>query len=430
MSILKYNNITLPYASTTNFSQEAVFEESDTDWNLTKYDISVQAVLNSDYINTIAPQLAGVTTNPARLMVLLRKYLLQPRQRLSMTFNGIELIPQIQQGNRGPVDAKNGPQPQSCKILQLNNNTFLLSYRIVAHYWENLDIDRPELDTNFVGCNVIYNRWTETMEIDARNFSRRTREGKYAIRSDNADGFIVDRYRADMAQLAVPEGWLRERSSYIVSKDGLSMSYTVVDVEKFKMPPFPAYQAEGTYTESTTSLGHLRHGKVRIKLRGTNNLLDQRELINLAVSIAANKLIINGAQVTGGQFIWDKKEFSVLEQAYVEVDMYENIVECVMGCWMQAQTTPNGKGRVQGVAGLRFGPMMNWTPLSDGIKPSVNAPDYPTYGNLGPNMGLIFAAAYFDPSLGGGNNDVDERTRQMNLANHREVGTAGRLGGF
>ena len=41
MSILSYNGVTLPYAYTTVFNQEAVGDSSNTDWMITRFDINV-----------------------------------------------------------------------------------------------------------------------------------------------------------------------------------------------------------------------------------------------------------------------------------------------------------------------------------------------------------------------------------------------------
>ncbi len=138
MSLLSYNGVFLPYSTATQFDQRALRDESDTDWYLTEFNIKAQCVVNKNYLGLLAPDLAPggvpVTDNAAAIMAAIRTRLMQHRRRLSFTFNGVELIPQPQQGVPGTVDAQNGPKPQSCQIVQLTNVTFLIVYHIIARY--------------------------------------------------------------------------------------------------------------------------------------------------------------------------------------------------------------------------------------------------------------------------------------------------------
>lgn len=128
MSVLSYNGVYLPYSFTTGFRQEAVYDDmSGTDWILTRFDIQIQCVVNADYATQLAPELVGIQTRSAAdVMNIIRSRLLKPRKRLSFKFNGVELIPQPQEGigSPGDVDARNGPQPQSCILIELTNTAF------------------------------------------------------------------------------------------------------------------------------------------------------------------------------------------------------------------------------------------------------------------------------------------------------------------
>jgi len=96
--------------------------------------------------------------------------------------------------NTGTVDAKNGPQPQSCNVTQLTNTSFLLHVHVVAHYWENNGVgtQTPLSTGNLSGSDVLSNRWTESVDLDENQFTTKTRSGKFIIRTDNVDGFVAD----------------------------------------------------------------------------------------------------------------------------------------------------------------------------------------------------------------------------------------------
>ncbi len=211
--------MTLAYPNTLDFNETPVRDpQGDTDWCLTRYDIKMQSVIN------IA----------AEVMAAIRYRLKLHRKTLSVKFNGREYIPQVQRGNTGTVDAQNGPKPQVCQFFQLTNTTWLLNYHIIAHYWQNPHgtginaiTTLGNYNDNNVGSDVIYNRWSESVEI-VNNFTTRVREGQYAIRSDNLGEQQADELRSRMAVVSVPFGFLRRSSNYKVSDNGLAIQYRVV----------------------------------------------------------------------------------------------------------------------------------------------------------------------------------------------------------
>lgn len=392
MSIVRYNGITLPYANTVQFRQEAVYDDTgSTDWYCTKFDIRVQSTIHAAYMGMLAPELvdggAPVTDNAAVIMAAVRTTLLQPRRTLSFTFNGEELIPQAQGSNAGTVDAQNGPMPQSCTVIKLNNITFLVDYHITAHYWENNSVN-PETDPivqNFNGNNTLYNRWTETQELDGCQFSRYVREGKFVIRSDNKDGLFADQIRRQMAVVGIRNGFLRKSSRYTVSPDGLAIQYRVVDEEVFRKPPAPAFEADGEYTETVTRGQAFRIGECRVVLRG-DKLTSQTQLVDVAVGLASQKILSRVTQLGTG--------VGLIENGYVRTDMFRNEVECVIRAMYAAdpdrlggQGNDNTIERVAAFVGMKT------------EVPGSVANYQPPYLLHGTANFLLQAAAYYDPSL-------------------------------
>lgn len=414
MSVFTYNGITLPYAFNTQFRQEAVYDElSNTDWVLTKFDVETQAVITASYMKSLTPDYAGADdSNAAEIMKAIRVRLLTPRRQLILSFNGIDLIPQ--NNLPGTVDARNGPQPQHCIITALNNSTFLLSYRVIGHYWEN-DADPNGSQNN----PVLWNRWEESVDIDMANFTTRTRSGTFVIRSDNSEGKIADQLRTQMAVVGVPSGFIRQSSRYTVRPDGLAINYAVVDREQFKMPPFPAFKAAGRYTESTTMIGGInRICEVQLSLEA-DKLTSQALLLSTACAVATGKLRINGAPVNNSS-----TPQCFLLYGSMSVNMYENKVDVMFRVQAPPRSSPtgaaagagigigggivaasqNGSARVAGIAGIRWGGMVN-TPFSDGVNYQ------PPYLPAGTADILLRAAAYYDPSLQG--NTINPVTGQM-----------------
>lgn len=426
MSVVSYNGITLPYADTTQFFQEAIGDEvSNTDFSLIRFDIRVTCIINANYLTQLGTLLNNgqpTTDNAAVIMSAVRNKLMQRRKAFSFTMNGKELIPQQQQGvaANSVVDAQNGPVPISCSIIDLTNNTFVIEYHITASYWENTLVSAGAENqvTNQRGNTVLYNRWSESVSMDDCQFSTRTREGKFAIRSDNVEGKIADEVRSQFAVLSCPQGFLRQSADYTISPDGLAIQYRIVDKEQFKMPPVGAFTAEGQYTETGTNGGALRIGMAWVRLKGNNDIFRQAFLMQQAVAIAASKVLLAGGALnkpTKGVNLAGVPNvgvggFAQLRSVVCTVNMYQNEVECRIEVLLRAN-----QQRISGAVVIN--PNMCYTPFSDN-RPDRNPPPYKDRGTA--NL-LLRAAAYYDPSIT--QNQLNRVTGQM--TNGKEPGTEG-----
>lgn len=405
MSVVKYNGITLPYAYITDFRMDGVYDESGTDRVYTMVDMTVQAVINPAYGSILlSSAVFPASTNVANLINNLENYFLEPRRELSVKFNGTEIIPGTA-GVGGFVDAKNGPVPKFFQLLDMTNNNYLMVWRVVGHYWGNFTRPGQTAEvTNQPGNNVISNRWEERQDIDSKNYSKLTRSGKYIIRSDNASGIIADDARTQMAVVGVPKGFIRESSNYTVQKDGLGLAYSIVDQEVFRMPPSPAFKADGYYEETTQQGSEgVRHGTAFIRLEG-DKLTPMADLTRVCIATAAATLRMRGA--------FFGKKLGILEMGKLRIGKYENYAECTL----KAMITTS-KERIEGIAG--FAGIAISTPFSD---PNYT-PAYLARGTPGgPTQGILLqAAAYYDPSL---------RNTMLNFdgnltGNMLEVGKAG-----
>lgn len=393
MAKVSYNGINLPYPLHSNFSMESVYDESGTDRIYTKIAATVQCLVNTDYASSCGLTLDS-TSNVVQMMRMMRNKLMQPRKRLSVWVGNRDLVP-----NRamvpGDVDAKNGPQVKSCVISQFDDYSFLVSFSVEGNYWENFTNDRAaELDINKPGNTVLSCRWSDSIEMDQSMYSRRIREGTYVIRSDNAGGLTVDGVRESFAMFGLVAGFQRTRANYRVHPDGLKMSFTLEDVEKYFMPPKPAYEADGTYTESTTNNGAHRWAECNVRLRAPKDA-SKVELIRTALTVMMTKLrqansVINTASRDGQNFtLFRVQPFNILSSSVIRTQLYDNSCEVSARFMM----SPNGRTVINGVSTI------DWRTIAyspAGSPPNSPPPAYYARGTAGL---VLRAAAYFDPSL-------------------------------
>lgn len=380
MSLIQYNGVTLPYSYHSSFNQESVYDDSGTNWILTKISLDASCVINTAYAATIDPSLS-TTASAAEIAASIRRKLLQPRKRLSVKFDGVNIIPEIQTGIEGTVDAKNGPQPQSCNFTMLTNTTFLMNYSIVSHYWESPLGTATQ--SNAAGGTALSNRWTESVEIDSRNYSIRSRSGRVMIRSDNVLGEIPDAVRLTMATCGIPKGFKRKSGKYTVSADGLALDYDLQDEEVYLFPPSPAFEAGGEYIESSTKLGAVSYGRVRVSLKGSKTT-PKFKLLTTAVSVGMSKLIGGGLNIDKGK--------AFLNSASLRTDLYENNVTFEAEGRIKAR-----KARINNIAGVKFSFLSNIAAPPLGSDPAVGKA--PAWSDRGTADFLLQAAAYYDPSV-------------------------------
>lgn len=403
MAIITYDDVSLPYPYHTSFLQQARYDEvGHTDWYVTRFDITVQCLINANYAGMLG--VSGSTA--AALMTNVRQRLLKPRKVLSVKSNGVELIPFPQKGGgEGTVDAQNGPMPQSCTITALTNATFLMTYRITAEYWETPEVLDPETgagtSTSEPGNDTLYNRWTESVVIDRRSYSTRNRSGKFVIRSDNVNQSTADSIRTQMAVTGIPSGFYRESAKYTIDPSGLGISYDLSDKEIWNNPPNGAHVATGTYTETTARRGYQRFGEIEITVKGAKNA-KVSDLTQIAVTTAAAKLRV-GAAINlndGG--------LARLESGRLSVDLYDNSVTVNL----KALLSPNKKLRLAGVAGLNFNgfakPVTNFTQTP------------PQMTDRGTAALFLQAAAYYDPSIK--TTKLNPQTGQLNTGQEPGAG--------
>jgi len=374
MSIHTYNDITFMAPLHTSFSQECVYDPSDTDREFVKLDVTVQSLVTPDTAAGMGIA-GGFDTSAAVMAKYMREKLMVPRKAWSIKSSNVELIP----SHGATVDAKNGPHPQSFNFTMMTEQTFIATFRCIGHF-STVDIDEPRNYFTSV-------RWSDSVEIDDLNYTTRTRRGRYRIRSDNQNKQEIDRIRRAVAILGVPQGFLRKSSQYTLSEDGLQIDFTIQDQEVFRVPPAPAFRSKGTYTETTTKNGAMRHGAIRLDLWG-DKVTSPAVLLKKCIEVAAAKLLlVGGAQQR-------ERRFARLEQCDFGTDLYENHCWCNMRCLLNTrhEQANDPRLRVNGVATIDFDAITR-APLYS----AANNVTPPKYLDLGTAALFLQAARYFDP---------------------------------
>lgn len=214
-----------------------------------------------------------------------RHFLMQPRGTLVYNIGGVAVAPGLAgivggiEALRSPtdvvddfvMDAKNGPIPLHCNVVEVRGTkTFLVDWAIETYVNEcYLFKESQSLSA------LLSQRWTMQEDLDQDFFATRTIIGHAIFRSDRLDalGANPDDYRAWLFH-AVPPNFQRNVQQVIASEDGTRLDYVLVDREK----PF-------NYTPSVVA-----RGVTRIEAFYTNGFSRR---------LGTEETLIRGLQVAG-----------------------------------------------------------------------------------------------------------------------------------
>lgn len=313
-----YNGVYLTNCLTVSFEQRAEYDNSGTDLLYSVFQIHVRGTLHADPDHNhriTRTQLKGLTfsgsvqTEAQRIQYLL----MQPRgefeywveDQLLLKANGIS----------GDIaqDTNNGPKPQECSWTPVGSQYFRVDFSI--------EICRVQCDNGqgyITGTNaaVLNNRWSVREQRDASFFTTRTVEGVLRL----ANGSHWPHTFHSIVVPPLPDGYQRQRMSFVDSTDGLSLRYSVVDKQRYASPPYPAIDWHAVYTENTAKTGELAMGEMRIMLEG-DPWCDKQLLAKVAIAISLERL--RGLQEGGG----DEGDQAVMINSSLSVHMHEPRVD-------------------------------------------------------------------------------------------------------
>lgn len=180
-------------------------------------------------------------------------------------------------GAAGYADVRNGPHPVDFKIIKVvSNRTLKIEFEI-----ECCIVSCATL-TN--GAGILSNRWGWTEMIDENWFTRRILNGRMVLASATIN---IHAFRTKLIP-RVQQGFKRELIQVVSSPDGLTMDYTVVDMQMKYSTPYPGTKIKGTHVVSQTQNGAMAIHKIDFTLAGPPDV-DKRALISLAAKIAVDR---------------------------------------------------------------------------------------------------------------------------------------------
>jgi hypothetical protein len=238
MATLTYGPVTLDLLRFDNIERMSVYSEDSGDWLYEEWTIKVTGLWHATWLGTQG-------TSPVTNDVAVRQALLTPHRQLTISFDSNRAGP----GGAGPevmlaspvpplpVDAKNGPEPVACVILQNigQGETFVIHYVIKTYVR-----DCPEDPQDPRVSALISNRWQMSYDYDSENYTTsRTVVGQAVFDTATLGGLAAiagrpvygDEFRRALF-FPIPARFQRDEVRVEASPDGTTVNYRVVDRER------------------------------------------------------------------------------------------------------------------------------------------------------------------------------------------------------
>ena len=308
-----YNGQSLGHVKTRRIGQRPQFDPSRTD------ELFTLVSLEFDSLVYLQPGPGG---SPAEQMAALRHVLTVPRRSLLVTVGG-KVFLNVPAG----LDCANGPVPDVFDIHAVADNVFRYTWACEAAVREcqptgvtsSLRTPASAGGAAVDPSAVISNRWTQEESVDDKGYHIITTAGRLIARSD----MRVNPAAFRAAIKPPPRTDCTRQCDFKLQADGLAMDYTIIDKERYLMPPPWAVDAKGTWTSTAQNFGTQWFGEVNVSLTGAKDT-PQALLYLTAFSIAQDRM-------NAGKPLANRKDGrKMVMGGAIRQGLYENTVEVML----------------------------------------------------------------------------------------------------
>ena len=205
-------------------------------------------------------------------------------------------------------DVRNGPKPKHIKVTHVAGqqcyrveftievNKLVVDQTLIDQIVaikpadiQNAGDDSTDYGRNYVRNEhlmvVLSNRWRIEDSRDKNFMWRKIVSGRLEVRTSK---ILIDELR----YLCVPQmirSFQRESMDFTVSEDGLSMTYKIVDQQRYAAPPMPAVDWRASQSDSVESYKPVAITTLRVWLRGAPNC-NKQDLLLSAWNVVEHRL--------------------------------------------------------------------------------------------------------------------------------------------
>ena len=289
MSVFIYNGVTINNADIKTIACEAIYDQADASVMFTRMVYRVQGVVATDQ-----------TYSMAQNLVYMRQVLLVPHRGVLIQV-GDDVLNIGGGGTTDSYDDVGGPKPRRVDFTEIIGTAF-------AFVTFELEIGIQE------GCpttgSVISHTYTVSHSLDSRFYITRDVHGVIRVRQTAAAPYNNADALRNLGVPDLPDGFQRKSMTFLLSADGLTLTYTIQDKEVFRVAPLSATEARATFSQQMSN--YIWYSHFTMELKGNKNQ-DQLSMFNDIFTVAKARVNFDDPTL-------------FIQQASIEEDLYDNVV--------------------------------------------------------------------------------------------------------
>lgn len=287
--LVKYNGVDLEVERVVQWSDRNIYSEDGTERMFRHVAFAVQCVVNPMATTVADDDPFGGGDNPPSAPAIiagLKRRLMRQRSELIVTVGGRVVLrsparpqkadtPRIN-GSDGLFvhycDARGGPNPLYCDVTSIHGTkTMLVTFALETWLVEQLFKMGEDNVNTAEQSALVSHRWEQSTDLDEHYYTTRTTTGRAVFRADylydfdEQTGNLYQKTRKPSDYLAtlnhpLPPNYRRERVRTSIASDGLTLTYTIVDVEQQSTieAERPVSRVEGTWQAGISNPDPLR----------------------------------------------------------------------------------------------------------------------------------------------------------------------------
>lgn len=270
----QFGTIQLGFVKTTNYQELTEFDPAGVNVTLVRHRITVRGVLARNLIPAESGEIAG------DVLARLRRYILRARRYLLYGIAGKKIVEVGSSASPDNpdlnIDAANGPKCLWVTATDIAEGGIVIE---------------ASFEAALVPCSgtargILAHTFNQKEDYDSAGYCTVTTMGTIVTRSDlrqDATQLLKD---ANVPQIR--DGYKRLSKSFMLSDNGLKLTYQITDREYPNRPPEGAIEADGQFAIVTGAGGNGAYANVDVSLSGFKEV-PQRKLYLLAVEIILAK---------------------------------------------------------------------------------------------------------------------------------------------
>lgn len=287
---ITYNGVAISLTQTNSWASETIWDESRTIARGTRHTLGYTGIIHQ-----------RTTDDASESLKLTQDRLSEPRKTLTIQFGTTDTRTiTAARGGLDTDDIENGPIPSNVSVSAIRGGLAMFVTAMLT--W-------TEPVANADDAKIISHRYTSEWRLNDADYSEVTRSGTLIL-SGRFPDIDPDDFRCHIWP-DIPSGFQRTRGEFIVGADGVSLSYSTLDVERYRTYPKGIIKAQGSATVTMVGAAVTKSVSFRLEAakRTSTAMMIVRAFRVLQSRIRLGKDVVRSISIT--EDLWNSNSITV-----------------------------------------------------------------------------------------------------------------------